>query len=113
MMNHLVESDSSKNSRVDAAVAAYDRQWAVGARGHTVLTDTMAGAAESEWLECAQTLVLRNDTRVALAVLVAASECFETSSEIRLVLAGIASRRGTNDGGNHFCAACSAMIPAI
>ncbi len=95
-MNHGNEGMSGNVRRADLALAAYDRQYAAGIRAHAVLTDALAGATESAWLECAQTLVLRNDARTALAVLEAASSHFPSSPEVRLALAGIMYQQGAS-----------------
>lgn len=95
-MNSWPESAGGEVSRADRALAAYDRQSAAGVRAHSVLIDALNGAAEAAWLECAQSLVLRNDARAALAVLEAASSHYPTSPEVRLALAGIASQQGAS-----------------
>ncbi|MBN8894914.1 MAG: sulfotransferase [Rhodanobacter sp.] len=96
-MSHFPKSASGNISHADVALAAYDRQCAAGIRSHTVLTDTLKGAVESAWLQCAQMLVLRSDAQAALAVLEVAFAHFEASSEVRLALAGIVFRQGARD----------------
>lgn len=95
-MNRLPEGTSPNVSRADLALAAYDQQYFAGIHAHSALIGTLTGAAESAWLECAQTLVLRNDAWAALAVLDAATKHFPASAELRLALAGIAHQQGAS-----------------
>ena len=70
------------------ALAIYDRQRAQGAAACRALIDRLTGALPADWLECAQTLVLRGDTPATLAVLEVASREHPESSDLRVALAG-------------------------
>lgn len=74
--------------RCAIALATYDRQPAHGEVACRALVGKLACAPLADWLECAQTLVLRGDARATLAVLEAALQEHPTSSDLRVAMAG-------------------------
>ncbi|HVT31098.1 MAG TPA: sulfotransferase [Rhodanobacteraceae bacterium] len=75
-------------------LADYERESATGAEAdaRARLIARLAGAPESDWLECAQQLVLRGRVGVTTALLVAARAHHPRSADIAFALAGLEQR---------------------